>query len=133
MKAARIFQYELSISGKQESPLVYPRPDVIRRVVDSGCEEVADHCRDLLRMSLKREVTGVEEMDFGIGNIAHECVSATRQEKRIILSPHRQEPRLVRPEVVLERRVQRHVVLVVAEQVQLDLVGAGAGQIEVVE
>ena len=89
MKAARIFQYELSISGKQESPLVYPRPDVIRRVVDSGCEEVADHCRDLLRMGLKREVTGIDETDYGIGNIAPERLSAAWQEKRIIPSPHR--------------------------------------------
>lgn len=37
------------------------------------------------------------------------------------------------PEVVLERRVQRDVALVVAEEVQLNLVGAVAGQIEVVE
>src|SRR5262249_43180039 len=104
-----------------------------RGSVSSACEEVADHCRDLLRMSLEREVTGVEEMDYGIGNIALERLSAARQEKRIILPPHRQEARLVRPEVVLECRVQRDVALVVAEQVQLDLVGAGSRQIEVVQ
>jgi hypothetical protein len=39
----------------------------------------------------------------------------------------------VSPEVVLERRVELDVAFVVAEQVQLNLVGAGAGQIEVVE
>ena len=37
------------------------------------------------------------------------------------------------PEVVLERWVERDVALVVAQQVQLRLVGAGAGQIEIVE
>ena len=37
------------------------------------------------------------------------------------------------PEVVLEGRLQRDVALVVAEQVQLNLVGAVAGQVEVVE
>ena len=37
------------------------------------------------------------------------------------------------PEVILERRVKRNVALVVAQQVQLNFVGAGAGQIEVVE
>ena len=84
-------------------------------------------------MSLKRKVTGVEEMDFGIGNIAPEGLSTTRQEKRIIPSPHRQEPRLLRPEVILERWIERDVALVVVEQVQLDLVSAAARQIEVVE
>jgi len=84
-------------------------------------------------MGLKREVTGVEEVDYGIGNISLERLSAVWQEKRIILSPHRQEAWLVRPEVVLERRVERNVALIIAEQVQLNLVGAGAGQLEVVE
>src|SRR5881628_142350 len=105
----------------------YHPPDVIFRVVDLACEEVADYCRDLLRMSLKRKVTSVEEMDFGIGNIPPEGLSTTRQEKRIIPSPHRQEPRFVRPEIILERRVERDVALVVAEEVQLQLVGAGTG------
>src|SRR5262249_17958268 len=92
-----------------------------------------DYCCDLVRMALKRKVTGVEEMDFGIGNIPPEGLSTTWQEKRIIPSPRCQEPRFVRPEVVLEGWVERDVALVVAEQVQLDLVGAGARQIEVVE
>ena len=32
-------------------------------VANSACEEVADLCRDLLRMGLEREVARVEEMD----------------------------------------------------------------------
>src|SRR6516165_10020689 len=31
----------------------------------SACEEVADSCRDLLRMGLEREVARIEEMDYG--------------------------------------------------------------------
>src|SRR5262245_12876636 len=84
-------------------------------------------------MGLQREVTSIEELDYGIGDIAPERLSAVWQEKRIIPSPRRQEARLVRPEVVLECWVESDVAPVVAEQVQLDLVSAGAGQIEVVE
>ena len=53
-------------------------------------------------------------------------------EKRIVLSPHRQEAWLVSAEVVLER-IERDVALVVAEQIQLNLVCTGPGQIECVE
>ena len=42
--------------------------DVIRGVLDSACEEVADSCRDLLRMGLEREVARIEKMDYGTGN-----------------------------------------------------------------
>lgn len=59
---------------------------VIFRVLDSACEEVTDHCRDLLRMGLKREVAHIEKMDYGSGNIAPERLCTPRQEKRIVLS-----------------------------------------------
>lgn len=45
-------------------------------------EEAADHCRDLFRMGLEREVARVEEMNYGIGNIAPERLSTPRQVKR---------------------------------------------------
>jgi hypothetical protein len=64
-------------------------------------------------------------MDHRTGNVASERLGTARQEEGIVLSPHRQERGLVRPEVLLECRVERDVALVVAEQVQLDLVGAG--------
>jgi hypothetical protein len=65
------------------------RHQVIRRVVDSACEEVADDCGDLVRMGLEREVARIEEMDYGTGNIAPERLSTCRQEKGIVLSPRR--------------------------------------------
>src|SRR5262249_53315056 len=92
----------------------------------STCKEVLDCSRDLLRMGLEREVAGIEEIDCGTGNIALERLSTGRQEKGIVLSPHRKEAWLVSPEVVLERGVEGYVALVVAEQVQLNLVGARA-------
>src|SRR5262249_51775979 len=104
-----------------------------RRVQDSASKEVADHRRDLLRMGLESEVARVEEMDYRTGDIAPERLSTARQEKGVVLSQHRQEMWLVRSEVMLEGRVERDVALVIAEQIQLDLVGARAGQVEVVE
>src|SRR6266446_4468909 len=106
---------------------------VICRVLDSACEEVADHCRDLLRMGLEREMARIEKTDCCTGNIASERLSTARQEEGIVLSPHCQEAGLVGPEEILECRVEHDIALVVAQQVQLDLVGAGTGQIEVVE
>src|SRR5262245_6450012 len=84
-------------------------------------------------MSFKREVTRVEETNGRTGNVAFECLGTLRQEEGIVLPPYCQEAWLVRPEVILESRIERDVTLVVAEQVQLNLVGAEAGQIEVVE
>src|SRR5215469_9810034 len=78
-------------------------------------QEVADRRSDLLRAGLEREVARLEEPDNRPGNIAPERLGAARQEKGVVLSPHRQEARLVSPEVVLERRIERDIVLVVAE------------------
>src|SRR5262245_40574536 len=84
-------------------------------------------------MGFECEVARVEEMNLRTGNVAFECLGTGRQKKGIVLSPCREEAWLVRPEIILESWVKRDVALVVAEQVQLDFVGAGAGQIEVVE
>src|SRR5215510_6715223 len=99
----------------------------------SACEEVADQCRDFLRMSLEREVASVEEMNGRTGNVASESLGTTRQEKGIVLSPCCQEGGLVLAEVFLERGIQRNITFVVAKQVQLDLISAGAGEIKIVE
>ena len=66
-------------------------------------------------MGLKCEVARTEELDLGTGNIASERLGTRRQEKGIVLSPCGQQAWLMGPEVVLEARVERNVVLVVAE------------------
>src|SRR5215471_12134223 len=71
-------------------------------VEDSSCEELADQCGDLLRMSFKREVASVEEMNGRTGNIAFERLGTGRQEERIVLSPCCKEAWLVRPKIILE-------------------------------
>src|SRR3989442_13158181 len=104
-----------------------------RRVVESACEEVADRGRDLRGVGLEREVARVEEMDSRTGNIASERLGTARQKEGIILSPHRQELGLVRPEVMLECRGQGGVAFVGAERCRRNSGGTGSGQIEVFE
>src|ERR1700681_2230563 len=105
----------------------------VSRVSDVAGEEFADGCGDLRGVRLQREMAGVKEADDRIGNVAPERLGAGRQKERIVLAPHREEGRLVRAEIVLESRIERDVALVVAEQVELDLVGTGARQIEAVQ
>src|SRR5499427_3585084 len=102
-------------------------------VADLGSEEGADRTRDLLDMCFQGEMASVEEADDRTGHVPLERLGTGRQEERIVLAPDREEGWLVRAEIVLEGGVQRDIALVVAEQVQLDLIGPGTGQIESVE
>ena len=65
-------------------------------------KEVADHCSDLLRMSLEREAVRIEEMDRRTRNIASECLGILRQEEGIVLSKYGQEMWFACPEVIFE-------------------------------
>ena len=48
---------------------------VSRSLEDSACEEIADQSCDFGRMSLKREVARIEEMNLRTGNVASERLS----------------------------------------------------------
>jgi hypothetical protein len=96
-------------------------------------EEFADRRGDLCGMRLQREMAGVEEANDRTGNVAFESLGTGRQEERIVLAPHCQKRWPMGAEVVLEGRIKRDVALVVAEQIELDLIGAGARQIEIVQ
>src|SRR3984885_7543508 len=100
---------------------------------ESAGQEVANGRGDLRGMRLQREVPGVKEPHHRVRDVAPERLGAGRQEERIVLPPHRQEARLMGPEVVLKCRVKRDVTLVVTEQVELHLIGTGPSEIEIVE
>jgi len=99
----------------------------------SSREEFTNRHSDLGGMRFQGEVTGIVEADIGVGDVPLERLCARRKEERVVLSPHRQKARLVLAEVRLERWVKRNVALVITEQVQLDLIGSGARQVEVVQ
>ena len=96
-------------------------------------EEVADRCGDFRGVSLQRKVSGVEEPHDRIWHVAFERLGARGKEERIVLTPHRKKRRPVSAEIILERRVERDIALVVAEQVELHLIGAGSGHVEIVK
>src|SRR6476659_4502749 len=75
----------------------------------------------------------IEQMDLGLWIVAPERLRARRQEERIVLSPHREERRLVLAKIGLEFGIQRNVALVVAEEVELHFISARSCEIEVVE
>src|SRR6516162_8205755 len=91
-------------------------------------EEVADDDRDLWSLAFKREMTRFEQMDLGIRIVLPERLGAGGQEKRIILTPHGQQRRPLRTEILLEFGIKRDITLVVAEQIELDFVIAGSGK-----
>ena len=84
-------------------------------------------------MCFQREVPGIEEAHDRVRNITFEGLGTHWEEERIVLAPHGKEWRLVGAEIFLETRVQCHVALVIAEQVELYLIGPRSGQIEVIE
>src|SRR5581483_7610629 len=102
-------------------------------ITPSLLQKLADGLPDLARMGFQSKVPGIEEAHDRVRNVALECFRTRRQKERIVLAPYRQERRLVGAEVILEGRIERDVALVVAQQVKLDVIGAGACKIEVVE
>src|SRR5262249_17500059 len=96
-------------------------------------EELSDRRGDLVQVCFERKMAGVEEAHICVRYVALECLGARRQEKRIVLAPSRQKRRFMLAKISLEFGIQRDVALVVAEQVELDFVGARSREIEVVE
>ena len=99
----------------------------------SGDEEIADRRSDFVAVRLKGKVARVEEPHLGARDVALERLRARWQEERIVLAPNRQKPRLVLAEIGLEFRIEHNVALVVAEEIELRLIGAETGQIEAVK
>src|SRR5215471_8776068 len=91
-------------------------------------EEVADDDNDLRSLAFEREMTGFEQVDLGIRIVLPECLGAGGHEKRIVLAPHGQQRRPLCTEILLEFGIERDITLVVAEQIELDLVIAGSGK-----
>src|ERR1700733_2938843 len=75
----------------------------------------------------------VVKADHRLRNIALERLGARRQKERVVLSPSREKPRLVRSEILLKGRVQGHIALVVSEQIQLHFIRARACEIEIIQ
>src|SRR5262249_39462539 len=92
-----------------------------------------DGIGDFAAMCFKCKVPSVIKMHLALGDIPFERFRAGRKKERIIFAPDRQQWRLVFAEIFLKRRVQCDVVRVILEQIELDFVGIGTGQIKIVQ
>ena len=94
----------------------------------SASEELPDCVGDVHGMGLKRKMAGVEEMHLGVRIVALEGLGARRQEERIVLAPHGEQRRLVLGKIGLELGIEGDVAGIVEEEIELDLIVAGAGE-----
>jgi len=69
-------------------------------------------------------VSGIKELNFAIRVVTPEGLCAWRQKERIV-TPDREQRRLLRSEILLELRVQGDIACVVQEKVELNLVIPG--------
>src|SRR5271165_3548988 len=81
---------------------------------------------NLLDVRFQGEVSGVEELDRGIGIVPLKGFSTWGNEVEIMLAPDRQQRRLRGAEILLKLRIQLHVVGIVEKQVQLNVHIAGS-------
>src|SRR5215813_235434 len=112
-----------------------PESDYFERRRGSGCssislqtrEKIADRRSDFVAVRFERKVAGIKETHFRARNVTLERLRALRQEEGIVLAPNREEGWPVPAEVLLKHRVKCDVALIVAEEIELDIIGAGAG------
>src|SRR5690606_31127209 len=89
-------------------------------------EEVADQHGNLFRVRLQREVTSVQQVNLRVGKIPLISVCASRNERRIMASPHGKKRRTMLAKIGLESRVQRHIAAIVQGQIKLNVLCARA-------
>ena len=87
-------------------------------------EKTVHRRSDFLGMRLQRKMTGVVEEDLGIWNVAPESFCATRQEERIVFTPHGEQRRPLLTKVFLKLRVERDIADIVEKEIELDLIVA---------
>ncbi len=78
-----------------------------------------DHRRHHMELILKREVAGVEQVIFGLRQVAAVGRGTVGGKDLVVLAPYDQRRRLVFAEECLELRVEADVAAIVAEQVEL--------------
>src|SRR5205823_13671066 len=123
----------LCAAGFGEPPLLLLQAALSNGAVWLGRDEVPDRRGDLAGMRLQREVPGIEEAHLRVRDIAPERLGPGGQEERVVPPPRREKTRLAGAEIRLKGGIERDVAFIVAEQIELHLVGGGTCQIEIVE
>ena len=91
-------------------------------------KEIADDVRDFWPLAFECEMPGIKQTDFGVWIVALESLGAGRQEEGIVLTPYSKNRWPSCTDVLLKFRIERDIALVVAKQIELDLVIARASE-----
>ena len=92
-------------------------------LVTLSLEKFADRLGDFTRMRLQGEMTGVEKLNLGLGQISFVSLGSCGQEERVVTAPDRQKWRPMLSEVSLEIWVKGDVARVIEEEIELSLIG----------
>ena len=83
--------------------------------------EITNELRDLIRSSVEREMTGIEDVDFGFRHIFAVSFWFTEIEREIVLTPDYQQTRLLLAHPRLPFRVGVDVCSIVVEKIALNV------------
>ena len=89
-------------------------------------EEIPDQGDHHIGLVLKREMPGVDEMQFGVRQVLKIGRRAVGGEDLVVLAPDDQRRRLALAKERLEFRIERDVGSIVEEEVELDVLVSGA-------
>ena len=101
--------------------------------VPLSLQKFADRLGDFTRMRLQGEMTGVEKLNLGLGQIAFVSLGSCGQEERVVAAPHRQKWWPILSEVGLEIWVKSDVARVIEEEIELSLIGSRSSRIVRIE
>ncbi len=84
--------------------------------------------RDLLDVRFEREMSGIQQLDNGIGIITAVRLGAGRQKGRVMLAPDGKQRRLGVAKVLLKNWIRGQIRSVVEKEIELDVFVARAFQ-----
>src|SRR5262245_18000587 len=96
-------------------------------------QKFADRGGDFSRVRLQSEMTGLQKLNLGLGQVAFVSLRPGRQEERVIAAPDRQKRRPMLSEVGLEIGVKSDVAGVIEEEIELSLIGSWSSHIVRIE
>src|SRR5258706_9222262 len=94
---------------------------MILRNVETQAHEIADELGNALGSRIEREVTRVENVDFGVRHVAAIGFGFRKLEGQVVLPPEDEQPRLLLAHPRLPLRIVVDVRAVVVEEIALDV------------
>src|SRR5262249_48787504 len=113
--------------------MAYPSAPGRAPLRSSQGNEGTDCAGNFQGVGLQREVSGIKKAHNRAWIVAFERLGTNREEERIVLAPYRQQRRLMAPETLVAGVGKCDVAVVISEEVELRVIGAGSGQVKGIE